>query len=485
MKKNIFILLALMFSVECIAGGVLKWKLKLSFKTDVVLVEEYDIINQKEVAGTREVTTSTKGNYDIPEPCIIAFTVTNTKTKITKSYVCPAMPGEEVIITDKNDGRYDIDGSDFYKRYHEIDLYVENLEKHKENIYSDFESYIKEHSNEETCAMMIPIALKDKEQIKTAANLLNPQLENSRIRPFFYYLLNQQPISRYVMMSFKDLQSIKTMRQIKIAGIVLNMKDCDPSLNTIGNSFLILKNKPYEMFDYYGDLHHIELGYDLSKSGRCMVPTYVVKRGKSSITISKKNFLEQSEDSFSCDFERPLYIEKIISGPYENFYAFIEKSKEVQDLLDNKEKEEKRRKEIEAERAREYAQQLKRNEEIRKKQELSRQEEAKAKKEWAKTVDNLREEMNKKYGKKWVDLADKGDIQVGMHEDLVAFVCKFYLIDLKTTFETKTFKKYDLYALRSVKTGYRESTIKNIWIGSIKIQNHKVISITRGPRWSN
>lgn len=124
----------------------------------------------------------------------------------------------------------------------------------------------------------------------------------------------------------------------------------------------------------------------------------------------------------------------------------------------------------------------------RRKEELERQqkaaEDAKAKKERADAVNKLRDEMNKKYGKKWVDAADRGDIQVGMHEDLVALVFNFNSIELRTTYENSSIRQFDLYALRTVKTGYNKSKITMVWIGSITIQNHKVTSITRGERWS-
>jgi len=44
-------------------------------------------------------------------------------------YVIPAVPGEEVVVTDTGDGRYDITGSRFYQQYHEADLAEEAVKK--------------------------------------------------------------------------------------------------------------------------------------------------------------------------------------------------------------------------------------------------------------------------------------------------------------------------------------------------------------------
>jgi len=124
----------------------------------------------------------------------------------------------------------------------------------------------------------------------------------------------------------------------------------------------------------------------------------------------------------------------------------------------------------------------------RKAEELERQkkaeQEAREKKEQEEILEALREVMNKKYGKKWVDLADRGDIEVGMHEDLVGLVCKYNGIELNETYVNGYVRKYDMYTYRSIPTGYQSSKITNVWIGSITIRNHKVASIIRGKRWS-
>ena len=153
------------------------------------------------------------------------------------------------------------------------------------------------------------------------------------------------------------------------------------------------------------------------------------------------------------------------------------KSKADVKRIIEKSEEEKKRKEV-LERERKAAEERERQKAV---------EEAKAmkeKKERENAVNKLRVEMNKKYGKKYVDAMDKGDIIVGMHEDLVALVCYSYGIDLRKHFENGRFQEYYMYALRVVNTGFGKSEFKMIWIGTIGVENHKVTSIIRGKRWS-
>lgn len=96
----------------------------------------------------------------------------------------------------------------------------------------------------------------------------------------------------------------------------------------------------------------------------------------------------------------------------------------------------------------------------------------------------MMDELYKKYGKKYVDAADRGEIMVGMHEELVALVCMYHGSTLQMKYDNGQSKKYDIYAIRDVRTGYHQITEKSVWIGSVWIANHKVTSVTYGERWS-
>ncbi len=110
-------------------------------------------------------------------------------------------------------------------------------------------------------------------------------------------------------------------------------------------------------------------------------------------------------------------------------------------------------------------------------------EEAKAEYE-KKLAVQIKAELHKKYGKKYVDAADRGEVIVGMHEDLVALVCMIYGSQLQMTSDNGKSQSYDIYAMRVHMTGYNRSTERRTWIGSVRMVNHKVASVTYGDRWS-
>ncbi len=112
--------------------------------------------------------------------------------------------------------------------------------------------------------------------------------------------------------------------------------------------------------------------------------------------------------------------------------------------------------------------------------------EAKAKEAKAqeKEAKEIMSELYKKYGKANVDAAERGEIKVGMHEDLIAVLCMTRGAKLQMGYDNGQSKRYDIHAIRDVRTGPHQITEKYVWIGSVWIKNHKVTSVSYGDRWS-
>ena len=255
MKTKLF-LLFLVISVNCIAKGTLSWDLHLSYKLadkDGIVITEFDALKQEIDTLTLKTYSTSSGSCDLFEPTFLLFITKELSTDKNRYYVIPAMPGEKVIITDKNDGRYDINGSDFYEKIHEVDTYIEGLQRKSKDIYNQFAEYVKANPNSEACAMMIPIALlNDKEKIKSAAQLLSPELSIGRLKKYVDRLINADNIL-YNIGVFSNL-NVQDNYDIKIFDVSYRGKRKSPTFTTpekAGYTLLYTKTMKGYKSDFY------------------------------------------------------------------------------------------------------------------------------------------------------------------------------------------------------------------------------------------
>lgn len=127
-----------------------------------------------------------------------------------------AVPGEQVELTATDDTRYDINGSKFYAQYHAADLMMENAQKEardlnrkcnelmmqgasQDSVAAIFQAampdiqkrmettimdYIKAHAGEEAMAAIIP-QLRELDLMKSAVEMLTPEVRNSQVSVFY------------------------------------------------------------------------------------------------------------------------------------------------------------------------------------------------------------------------------------------------------------------------------------------------------------
>ena len=188
-------------------------------------------------------------------------------------YQIPAVPGEEVVITQADKSRYDISGSKFYAQYHAADLMMEEAQKPMRefqqkcqdmlqqgvsqdsvmNYYQDGQKkivetytrtiidYIKAHASEEATAAIITQLQPDLDQMKAAAQLLAPAVREGRCKPLF-----QEPIDQAEAYAKREAEAAKK----QAAGV----EAPDFTLNDIQGKPLSLKSLrgKYVILDFWG-----------------------------------------------------------------------------------------------------------------------------------------------------------------------------------------------------------------------------------------
>ncbi len=150
-------------------------------------------------------------------------------------YQIPGVPGEEVLLTDVGDGRYDVNGSKFYSQFHEADLaieeagkdanafmqklqdmqkagvaqdsisklYQEGMEPLLKKVDDAITDFIKNHPDWEASAAIIP-QLQDLDKMKAAVELLSKKIRNGRVKAFF-----EEPIKQMEEYNKKEEESAK------------------------------------------------------------------------------------------------------------------------------------------------------------------------------------------------------------------------------------------------------------------------------------
>lgn len=268
MKKNLFSML-LLFIVACSCtadNGKLHVKMDCKGLGDSVVVI---------VADTQLNFTGNQGVFDftVDLPKVTMLTIAEPSLlrggQTGRYYQIPAVPGEEVVITQTDESRYDINGSKFYAQYHAADLMMEEAQKPMRefqqkcqdmlqqgvsqdsvmNFYQDGQKkiveaytrtitdYIKAHANEEATAAIISQLQPDLEQMKAAAQLLAPAVRDGRCK-----LLFQEPIDQAEANAKREAEAAKKQAAgVEAPDFTLNDLQGKPlSLKSLRGKFVIL-----------------------------------------------------------------------------------------------------------------------------------------------------------------------------------------------------------------------------------------------------
>lgn len=268
MKKNLFSML-LLFIVACSCtadNGKLHVKMDCKGLGDSVVVI---------VADTQLNFTGNQGVFDftVDLPKVTMLTIAEPSLlrggQTGRYYQIPAVPGEEVVITQTDESRYDINGSKFYAQYHAADLMMEEAQKPMRefqqkcqdmlqqgvsqdsvmNFYQDGQKkiveaytrtitdYIKAHASEEATAAIITQLQPDLDQMKAAAQLLAPAVREGRCKPLF-----QEPIDQAEAYAKREVEAAKKQAAgVEAPDFTLNDLQGKPlSLKSLRGKFVIL-----------------------------------------------------------------------------------------------------------------------------------------------------------------------------------------------------------------------------------------------------
>ena len=268
MKKNLFsMLLLLIVACSCTAdNGKLHVKMDCKGLGDSVVVIVAD--KQLNYAGSQGVF-----DFTVDLPKVTTLTIAEPSLlrggQTGRYYQIPAVPGEEVVITQTDESRYDINGSKFYAQYHAADLMLEEAQKPMRefqqkcqdmlqqgvsqdsvmNFYQDGQKkiveaytrtiidYIKAHANEEATAAIISQLQPDLEQMKAAAQLLAPAVREGRCKPLF-----QEPIDQAEAYAKREAEAAKKQAAgVDAPDFTLNDLQGKPlSLKSLRGKFVIL-----------------------------------------------------------------------------------------------------------------------------------------------------------------------------------------------------------------------------------------------------
>jgi thiol-disulfide isomerase/thioredoxin len=272
MKKNLFSML-LLFIVACSCtadNGKLHVKMDCKGLGDSVVVIVAD--TQLNYAGSQGVF-----DFTVDLPKVTTLTIAEPSLlrggQTGRYYQIPAVPGEEVVITQTDESRYDINGSKFYAQYHAVDLMLEEAQKPMRefqqkcqdmlqkgvpqdsvmNFYQDGQKkivetytrtiidYIKAHDSEEATAAIITQLQPDLDQMKAAAQLLAPAVREGRCKPLF-----QEPIDQAEAYAKREAEAAKK----QAAGV----EAPDFTLNDLQGKPLSLKSLrgKYVILDFWG-----------------------------------------------------------------------------------------------------------------------------------------------------------------------------------------------------------------------------------------
>ena len=271
MKKLFFSMLLMAMACSCTAdNGKLHVKMDCKGVGDSVIVFIRD--TQLNFTGNQGVFDFT---VDLPQTTMLTIAEPGIMRGVRSAryYQIPAVPGEEVVITQADESRYDINGSKFYAQYHAADLMLEEAQKPMQefqqkcqdmlqkgvpqdsvmNFYQDGQKkivetytrtiidYIKAHDSEEATAAIITKLQPDLDQMKAAAQLLAPAVREGRCKPLF-----QEPIDQAEAYAKREAEAAKK----QAAGV----EAPDFTLNDLQGKPLSLKSLrgKYVILDFWG-----------------------------------------------------------------------------------------------------------------------------------------------------------------------------------------------------------------------------------------
>ncbi len=247
-----------------------KMEIKKEIGDTIVVMADADRDNQQKFAGKDGVF---EFDVELKEPTMLFLVEPQMLAgQPGAMYHIPGVPGEEVLLTDAGDGRYDVNGSKFYSQYHEADMFIEDASKEmnefiqklqdmqKAGVAQDsisklyqegvepllkkvddaINDFIKNHSDWEASAAIIP-QLNDLDKMKAAVELLSKKVRNSRVKAFF-----EAPIKQMEEQKKKEEESAKK----QAAGTVAP----DFTLNDINGKPLALSSLrgKYVILDFWG-----------------------------------------------------------------------------------------------------------------------------------------------------------------------------------------------------------------------------------------
>ena len=247
-----------------------KMEIKKEIGDTIVVVSAADRDNQQKFTGKDGVF---EFDVELKEPTTLYLAEPQLFLgQPGAQYQIPAVPGEEVLLTDAGDNGYDITGSKFYTQYHEADmvieeagkdlrefsdklqemmksgvsqdsvmkLYQEGVEPLQKKVEDAINDFVKNHPDWEASAAIIP-QLQDLDKMKAAVELLSKKVRNGRVKAFF-----EAPIKEMEDYKKKEEESAKK----QAAGTVAP----DFTLNDINGKPLKLSSLrgKYVILDFWG-----------------------------------------------------------------------------------------------------------------------------------------------------------------------------------------------------------------------------------------
>lgn len=273
MKKIfMFLFVAMIFMAQ---GALAVDKDKLHVKMDVVGLGDSIAV----IYGDQQLFFAGKqGKFefdlDLPEVCVVIFVEPRAlrgDMDNLRVFRAPGVPGEEMHLTAKDTSRYDVDGSPFYAKFHQVDLWDESVSTDLQQFVAKYNAmseagvdrdslnqyyndvyvpllekyrvtlleYIKAHPSEEATATLVS-NLGSMEQVNEAVQALSPTVREGRMKP----LLDAAIASMAMKAQQEEEEAQAAQRQapgIQVSDFTLNDIDGRPlRLSTLRGKYVIL-----------------------------------------------------------------------------------------------------------------------------------------------------------------------------------------------------------------------------------------------------
>ena len=214
---------------------------KLKVKMDCKPVGDSIVVMTADHSMPEQTFTGKKGKFkfevSVPKVCMLYLVEPGAlRGEPSAVYRIPAVPGEEAVVTAKDNTRYDINGSKFYAQYHEADIVMETAMKDGKDMNETIMDFIKKHPDYEASAVTI-IMMDNPEKMKEAVGLLNPNVREGRMKPIYQNVLDQME----AWMKAEEEAAKKQATGIEAPNFTLNDLEGKPlSLNSLRGKYVIL-----------------------------------------------------------------------------------------------------------------------------------------------------------------------------------------------------------------------------------------------------